>query len=100
MVETIVETPLLEELPKGFMATQKGKRRISWRGDKPSTIYWVEALDEGDPEVEVEYRDVLYQQDAPFKGRAQVSFKSKKPLCGHVLGQRQYCNCLGQMVDQ
>ncbi|MEZ4948254.1 MAG: hypothetical protein R2784_02495 [Saprospiraceae bacterium] len=86
LVETIVETPLLEELPKGFMATQKGKRRISWRGDKPSTIYWVEALDEGDPEVEVEYRDVLYQQDAPFKEEPRYLLKVKNRYAGMYWG--------------
>ncbi|MEZ5058468.1 MAG: prolyl oligopeptidase family serine peptidase [Saprospiraceae bacterium] len=86
LVETIVETPLLEELPKGFMATQKGKRRISWRADKPSTIYWVEALDEGDPEVEVEYRDVLYQQDAPFKEEPRYLLKVKNRYAGMYWG--------------
>ncbi|MEE3226632.1 MAG: S9 family peptidase, partial [Bacteroidota bacterium] len=48
-VKVVNETSLLEELPQGFMATQTGKRRISWRADQPATLYWVEALDQGDP---------------------------------------------------
>ncbi len=65
-VETVVEVPLIEDLPKGFMATRKGKRNFSWRSDKPSTLIFAEALDEGDPENEVDYRDEIFELDAPF----------------------------------
>ncbi len=58
--------PLLDKLPVGFMATFEGKRSIHWRADKPATLAWVEALDKGDPEVKVSYRDELFQLDAPF----------------------------------
>ena len=58
--------PLLDNLPVGFMATFEGKRNINWRADKPSALYWVEALDKGDPEVKVEFRDELFQLEAPF----------------------------------
>ena len=64
-------SPLIEEMPKGFMAVQTGPRSISWRNDKPSTLYWVEALDGGDPEVNTELRDALYQWEAPFQGKKQ-----------------------------
>ncbi|MBP2831966.1 S9 family peptidase [Aquimarina sp. U1-2] len=65
-VKTIHKSPLVEVLPKGFMATRTGKRSITWRLDKPSTLVWVEALDKGDPEVKVDYRDEVFQLDAPF----------------------------------
>ena len=68
LVEMVSEVPLIEDLPKGFMATRKGRRSLSWRGDKPSTLVFVEALDEGDPKIEVEYRDEVFQLDAPFRG--------------------------------
>jgi dipeptidyl aminopeptidase/acylaminoacyl peptidase len=67
-VETVMEVPLIEDLPQGFMATRTGRRSISWRSDKPSTLMFVEALDGGDPEVEVEYRDEVFQLEAPFNG--------------------------------
>ncbi len=67
-VTTVREKPLTEVLPKGFMAVAEGRRNISWRSDKPAVIYWVEALDGGDPQNEVEYRDVVKQLDAPFTG--------------------------------
>jgi dipeptidyl aminopeptidase/acylaminoacyl peptidase len=71
-VADIYEAPSAEEMPKGFNATSKGPRSISWRNDKPATIYWVEALDEGDPAKKVEWRDALYVSEAPFtKGKQQ-----------------------------
>ena len=67
-VETVLEVPLIEDLPKGFMATRTGRRSMNWRGDMPSTLVFVEALDGGDPETEVESRDEVFQLDAPFNG--------------------------------
>ena len=67
-VETVLEVPLIEDLPKGFMAVRKGRRNLEWRSDRPATLVFAEALDEGDPENEVEYRDELFQLEAPFNG--------------------------------
>ncbi len=76
LVNTVLEVPLIEDLPKGFMAVRKGKRNISWRDDKPATIVWAEALDEGDPANEVPYRDEVYQLDAPFKAEGTLLLKT------------------------
>ena len=67
-VETVLEVPLIEDLPKGFMATRKGRRSLRWRNDKPSTLVFVVALDDGDPKNEVDYRDEVFQLEAPFNG--------------------------------
>ena len=67
-VRTLVEVPLIEDLPKGFMAVRNGKRNFSWRNDKPSSVYYSIALDEGDPENKVSFRDEIFQLDAPFQG--------------------------------
>lgn len=80
------DRPLLEVLPKGFMATYTGKRNISWRADKPSTLYWVEALDGGDPEKEAEHRDEIFQLDAPFTGQPQSLAKTINRYSGIVWG--------------
>jgi len=65
-VKTVNEVPLSEVLPKGFMAVRKGKRELNWRSDEPATLYYVEALDGGDPQKKAEFRDAVYQWKAPF----------------------------------
>jgi len=76
-VQLINEVPLIEDLPKGFMSVRKGKRSISWRADRDATLYWAEALDEGDPAVEVDFRDAVYEQDAPFSAVPRLLLKTK-----------------------
>ncbi|WP_370476758.1 alpha/beta hydrolase family protein [Tamlana flava] len=72
LVTTFLEVPLIEDLPQGFMAVRKGKRDVAWRGDKPATLFWAEALDEGDPEKEVPFRDEILQLDSPFNGKPKT----------------------------
>jgi len=85
-VKVVNETPLIEELPQGFMATQTGKRRMYWRADQPATLYWVEALDQGDPEVEVAFRDQVYAQKAPFTATPQKIVKTINRFSGITWG--------------
>ena len=47
------EVPLIEDLPKGFMAVRTGPRNFSWRSDMPSSLIFVEALDDGKPEMDI-----------------------------------------------
>lgn len=65
MLSTFNTSPLTENIPKGFSAVPTGKRSISWRADKPATLYWVEALDGGDPANEVPFRDQIFMQELP-----------------------------------
>jgi len=81
-VKTLLEVPLIEDLPQGFQAVRTGMRSLSWRNDKPATIYWTEALDEGDPEKEAEYRDAVYQQPAPFDAPKQLLLKTHNRFSG------------------
>ncbi len=76
-VETVVEVPLIEDLPKGFMAERKGRRDFSWRSDRPSTLVYAEVLDEGDPENEVEFRDEVFQLEPPFNSTPVSLLKTK-----------------------
>lgn len=75
-VETVLEKPLIEDLPKGFMATQKGRRSFSWRSDKPHTLTFAKALDGGDPATKVEFRDEVFQLEAPFNGTPKSLLKT------------------------
>lgn len=76
-VKTVNQVPLIEDLPKGFMAVRTGKRSLQWRSDQVATLVWVEALDGGDPENEVDFRDEVFQQTAPFKKPAESLFKTE-----------------------
>ena len=61
------EVPLIEDLPKGFMAVRTGPRNFSWRLDRPSDLIFVEALDGGNPEKDINYRDEIFEIGYPFK---------------------------------
>ena len=76
MVKVVNEVPLTEEIPKGFMSVRKGKRSMEWRDDQPATLVWTEALDAGDAEKEVAYRDEVFQQKAPFTQAPQSLLKT------------------------
>lgn len=86
LIKKVNDVPLNEVEPKGFMATRMGKRRMSWRADKPATIYWTEALDKGDPEVKVDYRDAVYELSAPFSGKEKLLLKTKNRYSGIIWG--------------
>ena len=61
------EVPLIEDLPKGFMAVRTGPRNFSWRSDMPSSLIYVEALDDWNPEMDIIYRDEVFEVTYPFK---------------------------------
>lgn len=77
LVKSMLQVPLIEDLPKGFMAERTGMRDLGWRDDKPATLYWAEVLDGGDPANEVPFRDEVFQQDAPFNGKVTSILKTK-----------------------
>ena len=76
LINDILRIPLIEDLPKGFMAVRMGKRNLSWRDDKPATLYWCEALDGGDPTKKVDFRDEVFELNAPFNGKATSIIKT------------------------
>lgn len=75
-------TPLTEVMPKGFMAVYAGKRDFNWRSDEPSTLYFVQALDKGDPEVLVDFRDEIYTWKAPFNSQPTSLLRVKQRFSG------------------
>ncbi len=89
IVKTVNEVPLIEELPKGFMAARKGKRRMQWRSDAPATLVWAEVLDNGDPEVDVAFRDQVFMQAAPFTNTPQKVLQTVGRFSGIQWGNDQ-----------
>ena len=86
-VNTVVDSPLDEVRPKGFMATKTGRRGVTWRADKPHSLVYTTALDEGDPASEVAYRDEVFQLEAPFTGQGRSIFKSRQRFGGFDWGR-------------
>lgn len=62
-------------------AVPTGPRSFEWRGDKPSTLVWVEAQDGGNPAQAAPVRDRLFQLASPFTGEpvpfASLEFRSR-----------------------
>ncbi len=89
VVQVVNTTPLTEVLPKGFMSVREGRRGLGWRADKPSTLFWVQALDGGDPEKEVDFRDEVFQLEAPFDGTPKSIIKTKNRFGGITWGNNK-----------
>jgi dipeptidyl aminopeptidase/acylaminoacyl peptidase len=87
LVHELFKIPLMENVPTGYDATSPGPRNISWRADQPASIYWVEALDGGDPKKEVPYRDKIYRIDAPFNGQPVPVISTKLRYRGIIWGR-------------
>jgi dipeptidyl aminopeptidase/acylaminoacyl peptidase len=64
----LADKPLQDTVPNVHDAVPTGPREFEWRSDAPSTVFWAEAADGGNPKVEVPIRDRLFTLDAPFEG--------------------------------
>jgi dipeptidyl aminopeptidase/acylaminoacyl peptidase len=83
----VADIPLTEEMPIGNDAVRKGIRNVRWRPDVPATLFWVEALDKGDPSTKVLYRDAIYSLAAPFTGKKNEVIKTANRLRSSVWGE-------------
>lgn len=88
-IKIVNEVPLDEIRAKGFMSTRKGKRSMNWRSDEPSTLYFVEALDNGDQAIEVPFRDEIFTWKAPFNSNPSSLFKTKQRYAGIMWGNNK-----------
>lgn len=68
VVRLIADVPLADAVPTDFDAVREGPRQAGWRPDKPSTLFWLEALDKGNPRAEAAQRDRIVMLAAPFDG--------------------------------
>ena len=74
-VRTLFDRPLADKVR--IWGTVTGPRVPSWQHTHPSRLFWIEALDGGDPQAEVEFREQLYALDAPFDGTPRPVAKIK-----------------------
>lgn len=80
LVHLLGDFPLADQIPLSGVST--GLRSVNWQPLKPSTLIWVEALDGGDPENEVPFRDKLMTLSAPFTEEAKEVLKTKNRYSG------------------
>ncbi len=85
-IKVVNEVPLNEVMPKGFSSVRKGKRDMDWRDDKPSVLYYAEALDGGDQAVKAEFRDEVFLWDAPFAAAPASLLKTRQRFDGITWG--------------
>ena len=72
LVANIASLPLANEVP--IQGVPMGPRSVSWRSTAPHTLFWVEALDGGNPVTKVPHRDRLMRLDAPFTAEPKEVF--------------------------
>jgi dipeptidyl aminopeptidase/acylaminoacyl peptidase len=84
VVARVASLPLADAVP--IHGVPEGPRSVSWRATAPHTLYWVEALDGGDPLAEVSHRDRLVRLAAPFAGNAEEVFRAEHRIVGNAWG--------------
>ncbi|MCF8345928.1 MAG: hypothetical protein K9G38_01845, partial [Bacteroidales bacterium] len=82
VVANIASLPVADEVP--VSGVPLGPRSVSWRPTAPHTLFWVEALDGGDPLAEVAHRDRLMRLEAPFNGTAEEVFKAEHRILPYM----------------
>ncbi len=86
-VRTLLAEPLQENLPRGYDVVNPGPRNHNWRSDRPASLMWVEALDEGNYHAkEMQFHDQVYMLDAPFAGDPVPFIATEKRFQGIMWG--------------
>ena len=79
-VASIASLPVADAVP--VQGVTLGPRSIAWRATAPHMLFWVEALDGGDPLAEVPHRDRLMRLDAPFAAAPEEVFRAEQRIRG------------------
>jgi dipeptidyl aminopeptidase/acylaminoacyl peptidase len=90
VVKVLINEPLIENYPRDYDAVLPGPRSYNWRSDKPSTVYWVEALDGGDYKKEMQYHDQVYTLEPPFNGAPLKFIATEKRFMGITWGKEDF----------
>jgi dipeptidyl aminopeptidase/acylaminoacyl peptidase len=80
LVKLIADLPPAENVPMNGVPV--GPRNLNWQTLKPATLLWTEALDGGDPEKSVPYRDKLMILPSPFTGEPREALKTEHRFAG------------------
>ncbi|MEZ4651759.1 MAG: prolyl oligopeptidase family serine peptidase [Candidatus Eisenbacteria bacterium] len=74
-VATVASLPLADQVPAH--GVPEGPRAVTWRSTAPHTLFWIEALDGGNPVAEADHRDRLMRLSAPFTGEPEEVYRAK-----------------------
>jgi len=77
-LRTLASRPIQDEIPIG--GTYIGPRRIMWQPFKDAALVWVEALDMGDPKVNVPNRDMIVRILSPTSTAVEELFRTEHRL--------------------
>lgn len=91
---SVTSLPLADEVPAHGVTV--GPRSVTWRATAPHELFWMEALDGGDPDAEVPYRDRLMRLDAPFTGQPNEIFRAEHRAWEMAWGAEDGMLVLGQ----
>ncbi|UCC23410.1 MAG: prolyl oligopeptidase family serine peptidase, partial [Planctomycetota bacterium] len=75
LIAKVASLPVADEVP--VHGVPLGPRSVSWRPTAAHTLFWVEALDGGNPVAKVPHRDRLMRLEAPFTGEAEEVFRAE-----------------------
>ena len=84
VVFNVAKLPLADRVPIGGVST--GPRDIQWHPTQPATLYWVEALDGGNPKEKVPHRDKLMRYQVPTRMAAAEVAKTEHRMMGLDFG--------------
>jgi dipeptidyl aminopeptidase/acylaminoacyl peptidase len=79
-VATVASHPIADAVPIHGVIT--GPRSFSWQATAPHRLFWVEALDGGNPVAEASHRDRLMKLEAPFTGEPKEIFRAEHRIVG------------------
>lgn len=74
-VARIASLPVADQVP--VQGVPRGPRSVAWRPTAPHQLFWVEALDGGDPMAKVPHRDRLMSLEAPFTAGPREVFRAE-----------------------
>ena len=80
VVAEIAQQPIADAVPIGGVIT--GRRNIGWQASHPARLVWAEALDGGDPRVEIDQRDSVWALEAPFDGEPREILRTEDRYYG------------------
>ena len=76
----VADLPLADRIP--VQGVRTGARGCGWRPDEPASLYWVEAMDGGNPKEKVPHRDRILTLAAPFEGQPREVFETVERFTG------------------